>query len=126
MGEEEKKDRGFKITDRRLSFNENEEMSKEKPHVEQKREFSSKQDTLPPISFSQFIMSLATNAFIFMGITPHPETGETITDLVSAHQTIDILGMLREKTKGNLTEEEEKFFDNILAQLRLTFVQKGK
>jgi hypothetical protein len=103
-------------------------LKEEKPQKDQHRESAPKEKdgNLPPISFSQFIMSLATNALIFMGATPHPETGETMTDLASARQTIDILGMLREKTKGNLTAEEEKFFDNLLAQLRLTFVQRGK
>lgn len=127
MAEEEKKDRGFKVTDRRMSFDESEKATEEKePQAEQKKESAADREPLPPVSFSQFVMSLATNALIFMGAAPHPETGQTMTDLDSARQTIDILGMLREKTKGNLTAEEEKFFDNILAQLRLAFVQKGK
>lgn len=133
MAEEEKRDRGFKVTDRRISLDEVEQeveekqpLKEEKPQKDQQKGTASKEEKLPPISFSQFIMSLATNALIFMGATPHPETGETMTDLASARQTIDILGMLREKTRGNLTPEEEKFFDNLLAQLRLTFVQKGK
>jgi hypothetical protein len=46
-------------------------------------------------------------------------------DLPLAQQTIDILAMLREKTKGNLTQEEEKFMENLLMDLRLRFVQKS-
>ena len=63
-----------------------------------------------PIDFYTFVLSLGSSAFVHLGDAPHPETGTPAPpDLLLAHQTIDILAMLREKTKGNLTPEEEKF-----------------
>jgi hypothetical protein len=79
-----------------------------------------------PIDFYTFVLSLASSAFVHLGDAPHPETGEPVPpDLPLAQQTIDILAMLREKTKGNLTQEEEKFMENLLMDLRLRFVQKS-
>ena len=77
------------------------------------------------IDFYTFVLSLASSAFVHLGDAPHPETGEPVRpDFPLAQQTIDILAMLREKTKGNLTAEEEKFVDNLLTDLRLRFVTR--
>jgi hypothetical protein len=78
----------------------------------------------PNIDFVTFVMSLASSAFVHMGDAPHPETGETSEHLALAKQTIDILGMLETKTKGNLTTEEAHFLENLLMDLRLRYVQK--
>ena len=79
-----------------------------------------------PIDFYTFVLSLASSAFVHLGDAPHPETGEPVEpNFPLAQQTIDILAMLREKTKGNLTPEEEKFVDNLLTDLRLRFVQRS-
>ena len=72
-----------------------------------------------------FVLSLGSSAFVHLGDAPHPETGKALEpDLALAHQTIDLLAMLQEKTKGNLTPEEEKFLENLLTDLRLRYVQK--
>lgn len=76
------------------------------------------------IDFVTFVMSLASSAFVHMGDAPHPETGGLVEELALAKQTIDILGMLEAKTKGNLSPEEEKFLENLLMDLRLRYVQK--
>ncbi len=79
-----------------------------------------------PIDFYTFVLSLASSAFVYLGDSPHPETGEPVKpNLQVAQQTIDILAMLREKTKGNLTPEEEKFMENLLTDLRIRFVQRS-
>jgi len=79
-----------------------------------------------PIDFYTFVLSLASSAFVHLGDAPHPETGEPVKpNLPIAQQTIDILAMLRDKTKGNLTPEEEKFMENLLMDLRLRFVQRS-
>jgi hypothetical protein len=78
-----------------------------------------------PIDFVTFVLSLASSAFVHLGDAPNPETGSTSEDLPLAKQTIDILGMLERKTKGNLTPEEEKFLENLLMDLRLRYVQKS-
>ena len=79
----------------------------------------------PTIDFYTFVLSLGSSAFVHLGDAPHPETGEPApTDLRLAKQTIDLLDMLREKTRGNLTAEEEKFMENLLMDLRLRYVSK--
>jgi uncharacterized protein DUF1844 len=78
-----------------------------------------------PIDFYTFVLSLASSAFVHLGDAPHPETGEAeAPELGLAQQAIDILAMLEVKTKGNLTEEEARFLENLLTDLRFRFVQK--
>ncbi len=79
-----------------------------------------------PIDFYTFVLSLASSAFVHLGDAPNPETGQPDKpDLALAKQAIDILAMIREKTKGNLSPEEERFLENILTDLRLRFVQRS-
>jgi hypothetical protein len=79
-----------------------------------------------PIDFYTFVFSLGSSAIVHLGDAPHPETGAPIPpDLLLAKQTIDILAMLQEKTKGNLTPEEEKFLDALLMDLRMRFVERS-
>jgi hypothetical protein len=79
-----------------------------------------------PIDFTSFLMGLASTALIHLGGAPHPETGQKRQDLVLARQSLDLLGMLREKTRGNLSVEEERLFDGLLTDLRLRFVEATK
>ena len=82
--------------------------------------------TPAPIDFYTFVLSLGSSALIHLGDVPHPETGEPQPPNLSvAHQTIDILAMLQEKTRGNLTPAEEKFLENLLTDLRLRYVTKA-
>jgi len=82
--------------------------------------------TPAPIDFYTFVLSLGSSALVHLGDAPHPETGEPLQpNLQVAHQTIDILAMLREKTRGNLTPAEEKFLENLLTDLRLRYVTKA-
>jgi Domain of unknown function (DUF1844) len=76
----------------------------------------------PEINFEHFLFSLSTSALLFLGEIPHPETKEKKVDLGQARQSIEILGMLREKTKGNLTPGEQTLLDGMLSELRLRFV----
>jgi len=79
-----------------------------------------------PIDFYTFVLSLGSSAFVHLGDAPNPETGEAAPpNLLLAKQTIDILAMLAEKTKGNLTAEEERFLENLLTDLRFRFVQRS-
>lgn len=79
-----------------------------------------------PINFATFIISLGDSAMIHLGAIPHPATGERSPDLRAARQTIDILGILEEKTRGNLSDEEQKLMSNLLYALRMQFVQTGQ
>lgn len=75
---------------------------------------------LPPATFSSFITSVAASAMASLGEGP----GAT-EDLQMARHTIDILGVLKEKTAGNLDEEEEKLLETLLYETRMQFVQKA-
>jgi hypothetical protein len=79
----------------------------------------------PSIDFYTFCLSLGSSAFVHLGDAPHPESGQPAADLMLAKQTIDILAMLQEKTKGNLAPEEEKFLDNLLVDLKLRYVSRS-
>ena len=83
--------------------------------------------SLHTIDFGTFLLSLSTNALALMGESEDLTTiGEVQVDLVLAKQTIDIIAMLKEKTKGNLSPEEENLFNHVLYDLRLRYVQKTK
>ena len=81
---------------------------------------------LGPIDFSTHILSLASSAMCALGAMPAPG-GETMElDLESAHHLIDVLGMLQEKTKGNLDESEQKLLQSLLYDLRVAYVDAQK
>src|SRR5712692_418860 len=75
-----------------------------------------------PTSFLSLIMSLASNAAASLGMMPHPVTGETGVDLKTAKHWIDVLGMLEQKTRGNLDPQEEQVLESLLADLRMQYV----
>jgi Domain of unknown function (DUF1844) len=76
------------------------------------------------LTFSGFVISLATTAAVHFGDIPDPATGQRgEEDLPSAARVIELLTMLQDKTKGNLIEQEEKLIDDLLYELRLRFVQ---
>ncbi len=79
------------------------------------------------VTFFGFILSLAHTAAVHFGDVPDPVSGQTIpANLPAAQQMIDILALLEEKTRGNLTAEERQFLDQILYELRLRYVEASK
>lgn len=78
---------------------------------------------LEPLDFSTFILSLSTSVLMNLGLVENPVTGKTEKEPQVARQTIDLITLLKEKTKGNLTEEETKLIDNVLHELRLWYVK---
>lgn len=75
------------------------------------------------IDFTTVLLGFASSALIHMGVQPHPESGSVARDPGLAREVLDLLALLREKTRGNLTVEEERFFDSLLTDLRLKFVE---
>ena len=76
------------------------------------------------LSFTAFVLSLATTAAIHLGDVPDPETGQPFEpNLPGARQMIEILMLLEEKTRGNLTAEERQVLEQVLYELRLRFVE---
>jgi hypothetical protein len=78
----------------------------------------------PPISFTNFVLSLSTSALFHFGDFPDQDGGKTEKNLPAAKQTIDILDMLNEKTKGNLDENENQLIQGVLYELKLRYVKE--
>lgn len=133
--EEEKKDKGFTVKDKRR-FDESGETKKgdagaqaepagpSGPAESPGEKSTAVPDDLPEIDFSTFVFSLSTSALFHFGDFPDPVTKNVEKNLPAAKQTIDILGLLREKTRGNLAPEEEQLLDNLLFELRMRYVKE--
>ena len=78
---------------------------------------------MPEVNFSSFILSLNTSALYHMGELPHPETGQRLLDRELAKHTIDTLILLADKTKGNLSHDENELLTRILYELKMRFVK---
>lgn len=85
-----------------------------------------REENLPPVEFTTFILGLGTQAMMFLGMFPDPVTNQVKKSLPMASQMIEILTMLREKTKGNLEAGEITTIDNLLYNLRMSFVEISK
>ncbi len=132
----ESEDKGYTVKDRRYLHLSEEEKAKIREEEAAQKAAPEAQEAageagaapgevpLPELTFSTFIFSLGSSAFTHLGAIPDPQTGQTQKDLILAKQTIDLLGLLREKTRNNLTAEEENLFDSLLYDLRMTYVQE--
>ena len=131
MSEEEK---GFVIKDKR-SLDEEGALKDEKgedevPQEEAKREEPEEKEAertpLPEVNFNSLIFSLSSSALLNLGEIADPHSGEKKKDLDLAKHTIDTIAMLKERTKGNLDEEEAKFIENVLTDLRWRYVKAAE
>lgn len=134
-------DKGYTVQDRRFLHKSEEEKARIREEEAARQEAAEAQETpgeaskeapqtgsqetpQPEITFSSFLISLGSSAFIHLGDIADPGTGEYAKNLPLAKQTIDLLGMLREKTRNNLQEDEEKLFDHLLYDLRMRYVKE--
>ncbi len=121
---------GFKVVDKRRFNEDGKEGAPAEESVALKSDetakANSKEPTMPQeeLNFSSFLFGMYTQTLIFLGDIPHPETNQISTHIEAAKQNIDIMGILEEKTKGNLTHDESKLFEEILNTLRLQYVKK--
>lgn len=83
-------------------------------------------DPLPSIDFATFILSLSHSALMHLGEAPHPDTNKVEANLPLAKQNIDLLGLMEEKTKGNLSGDEERLLAQVLFDLRMRYVERSK
>ena len=74
------------------------------------------------LDFSAFMLSIASSALVHLGELEHPEHADTSANLALAKQSLDILGLLQDKTRGNLTDDENKLLEQLLYELRLKYV----
>lgn len=80
--------------------------------------------SMPQVTFSTFVLSLASSALVQLGEVPDPESGQTHGDLVMAKHSIDILTMLQDKTKECLDPDESRLLEGLLYELRMKYVMK--
>ena len=127
MSDEEIEGEGFVFKDSRASqLSEDEAQDHDTAADAQKSEPAQAAGQPFKIDFSTFIMSLTSSAFYHLGDIADPETGKTETNLPAVQQTIDMLIMLKEKTQGNLNEEEAKLLEQLIYELQMKFVAKSK
>jgi hypothetical protein len=80
---------------------------------------------LPPLEFSSVVLLLYFPALVQLGLVEDPASGQVRENLGLAKRNIDLLDLLKDRTKGNLEPEEEKFLDGVLDQLKLAYLQKA-
>jgi len=122
---------GFVIKDKRSSqISEDDATFQDEQETkdQEKQTDSSKEKETEPfqVDFSTFVMSLTSSAFYHLGDMPDPSTGKKEVNLPAVQQTIDMLIMLREKTKGNLKEDEKKLLEQLVYELQVKYVAKTK
>jgi hypothetical protein len=134
------KEQEFRVTDKRVTFKEESaEKPKQEPAAEpskareepkqkatEKTADTASAQPLPEANFLTLVFSLYTHAQIFLGVIPNPITQQPEQDLPQAKYNIDLLGILREKTRGNLSQEEEQALEGILYELRMNYVSMNK
>ena len=137
---EEQEEKGFVVSDKRLFSPSGERLTdsgppeptepetptlprQEEPAATQQPQTEAAPQDLPPVDFAAFVMMLTNNVMVYLGQVPNPLTQQPQVDLAQAQHTIDILMMLREKTRGNLTDEEDRFLQELLPQLQMAYVQ---
>jgi hypothetical protein len=131
--EDDKKEKGFVIKDKRI-FDESgearkEELKKEEALTEdrpqeKKREETLREEYVPEVTFSNFVLSLSTTVLYHFGDFPDPATNKAEKNLTAAKQTIDMLNMLKNKTVGNLDNNEKELLDGILYELMMRYVKE--
>ncbi|MEW6442968.1 MAG: DUF1844 domain-containing protein [bacterium] len=149
MSKEEQQDKGFRVSDRRRRSSvegaaggagkEGEhqhatgaseapaQAGEREPGARTEGERERKQSReLPPVNFSTFVLSLSSSVLVHLGLAEDPVSGSVQRDLDLARQTIDLLGMLKDKTRGNLSEDEGHLMDGILYDLRMRYVEEKK
>lgn len=142
MTGEENEGRAFKVQDRRR-FSETGEARPEAETVEasqtgneapnrppdealQHRQEEERHNHVPELNFAAFVISLSTQALAHLGEIPDPVERVVRVDLNAARQMIDILNILRDKTKGNLDSAENALLENALYDLRMKYVEKAR
>lgn len=133
---EEKEEKGFVIKDKRM-FTAEGEVNKEKEPVQEEKqaaagdthqteERKARTTPLPQVDFASFVLTLSSSALLHFGDFPDPVSGKQERNLDMAKQTIDILGVLRDKTRGNLSKDEEQLMESLLHDLHIKYVQECK
>ncbi len=142
--EDEKNEKGFVIKDRRL-FDETGEIRGNEERKEGNRTTAGQEPPsspsletggsgpdpdegmyLPEVNFANFVLSMSTTALFHFGDFPDPASNRSNRNLKAAKHTIDTLGMLKEKTAGNLADDEKNLLEGVLFELRMRYVKESQ
>ena len=118
MSDERDESRGFRVTDRRRFA----EGGDAVPVSDAPSGAGAQSAAAEPVTFSTFILGLSTQALLHLGDVADPTSGHVARDLDAAKHVIDILGILREKTRGNVEPAEESLLESMLYDLRMRYV----
>lgn len=117
---------GFTVKDRR-GFAESGDAREPEPAAAPESSLETEAATdFAPVDFHTFILSLGSSALLHLGELDHPDGEPSTPDLPMAKHTIDIIAMLEEKTKGNLSAPEARLVESLLFDLRLRYVERSK
>ena len=121
----EKEEEGFRVTDKR-GFREESESKAPESSEKAEDKTAGPQDASPgpPIDFTSYVLGYYTQGVVFLGKVPNPYTNKKEEDVEAARHIIDLLSMLEQKTKGNLSNEEKQLLENVLYELRMEFMAK--
>ena len=97
----------------------------ERPSTAQSRARASA-GVAPEITFGTFVVGLSTQALVHLGEIPDPLSGQPSADLPAAQQLIDIIAILKDKTRGNLDHDEDTLLETILFELRMKYVERAR
>ena len=117
---------GFIIKDKRSSQISEDDATNLDTLEDQKNSSNEKEAEPFQVDFPTFIMSLSSSAYYHLGDMPDPATGKKELNLPAVQQTIDMLNMLKAKTKGNLKEDESKLLEQLIYELQVKYVAKSK
>ncbi len=135
--EDDPESKGYTVKDRRHSFKEEAEQAEAPPQEpsqdasagsERERNGDTRRPeptVLPPVDFATFVFSLNTSALVHLGEIADPSTGKKDKHLILAKHAIDTIGMLYDKTKGNLTKDEQDLIEHVLYDLRMRYVREA-
>lgn len=136
--EREKEEKGFVIKDKRMFTSDGavntekesgggeERKAAETADTQKPQDRAGKTIPLPEVDFASFILTLSSSTLFHFGEFPDPVSGKRERNLDMAKQTIDILGVLREKTRGNLSKDEDQLMESLLHDLRIKYVEECK
>ena len=119
---DEKEDSKASKEDSKASKEDSEAIQGDAPEGEAEKE-ATKRAPLPEVNFNSLIFSLSSSALLHLGEIADPQSGQKQKDTELAKHTIDTIALLKEKTEGNLTEEENKFLESVLTDLRWRYVK---
>lgn len=132
----EQEEQGFRVTDKRGFRGDGEprtpdapedvkEVPKSEPSPANEQPSSGQESSQrPPIDFPSYLLSYYTQGLVLLGEVPNPYTNKKEEDVEAARHTIDILTMLEQKTRGNLTKEEQQLLESVLYELRMKYMAK--